>query len=138
MVIPAIGCLLLTTCTDQWIPVMIILTLLFGTRGAVFAGRYKVPYEIAPDYPGPTFGFANTVAQCAGFVTPLITTAFTGYDDSDTAGWNNLFYLASGLILGPYIMFLIFAKFDPVVLNKKASLSNAHTGYQKDVEIIVK
>ena len=119
MVIPAIGCILLTFFTDQWIPVMIILVLLLGTRGGVYAGRYRVPYEIAPDYPGPTFGFTNTIAQCAGFVTPLITTAFTSYNDHDPAGWNNLFYLASGLMFVPYIMFLIWGKFDPVPLSPR-------------------
>lgn len=119
MVIPAIGCILLTFFTDQWIPVMIILVLLLGTRGGVYAGRYRVPYEIAPDYPGPTYGFINTIAQCAGFVTPLITTAFTSYNDHDPAGWNNLFYLASGLMFVPYIMFLIWGKFDPVSLSPR-------------------
>ena len=116
MVIPSIGCLLLTLCTDQWIPVMIILTLVMGTRAAAFAGRDRVPYEVVPDYSGPTYGFINAFSECAGFVTPLITTAFTGYDETDPVGWNHLFYLASGLIIGPYIMFLFAAKFDHVQL----------------------
>ena len=120
MLIPAFGCLLLTFFTNKWIPVMIILTLLLGTRGGVYAGRYRVPYEIAPDYPGPTYGFINTIAQCAGFVTPLITTAFTGRNDRDPAGWNNLFYLASGLMLFPYLVFLFCAKFDPVALSPRS------------------
>merc|ERR1719433_1966002 len=125
MIVPAIGCISLTFVTNEWIPVMIILCVLLGMRGGVYAGRYRVPYEVTPDYPGPTYGFVNTIGQCAGFVTPLITSAFTSYDETDPAGWNNLFYLATGLLVASHILFLIFARFDPVQLSDHSNEDNS-------------
>ena len=59
--------------------VMFTLVVVLGTRAGIYAGRYRVPYEILPDYAGPTFGLMNMIGQSSGFVTPLITSAFTRY-----------------------------------------------------------
>jgi len=117
MVIPGIGCLMLTFFTDKFIPVMFTLVVVLGTRAGIYAGRYRVPYEILPDYAGPTFGLMNMIGQSSGFVTPLITSAFTSYNPYDPAGWNNLFYTGTALLIVPYIVFFFFARFEPVQIS---------------------
>ena len=115
MVVPAIGCFLMTRLiTSDWRIVIGILCVLFGTRTGNYIGRNRLYYEVFPDHSGPAFGFVNMVGSIAGFVTPQVTGALTGGHESDPSGWITLFYIAMAMQLGPYLLFLLFARFSPV------------------------
>ena len=113
-VMSSICCIALAFSTSNWVISVVILCSVLGFGAAFVAGRYRVPYDVTPDMAGTTFGFINMVGQSSGFVAPLITAAFTGHDVSDPSGWRNLFLTASGILVGPYLMFVTFAKFDPM------------------------
>lgn len=91
---------------------MAIMSLGMGFRAAQFAGHYQVPYDIAPKYSGTVYGFVNTVGNCAGFVTPLLTSALTGDNPKDVSGWRTLFWISGALYGSSVILFTLFARFE--------------------------
>ena len=113
-IMSSICCMSLAFSTSNWKVSVTILCSVLGFGAAFVAGRYRVPYEVTPDLAGLTFGFVHMVGQSSGFVAPLITSALTGHDVHDPSGWRNLFLTASGILLGPYLIFVTFAKFDPL------------------------
>lgn len=113
-VVSSICCIALAFSTSNWIISVVILCSVLGFGAAFVAGRYRVPFDVTPDLAGLTFGFINMVGQSSGFVAPLITAALTGHDVHDPSGWRNLFLTASGILVGPYLLFVTFAKFDPM------------------------
>ena len=55
----------------------------------------------------------NMVGNSAGFITPILTSAMTGYDPTDVTGWRNLYWISSALLLTAMLVFLFFATFEP-------------------------
>lgn len=96
-----------------------IMSLGVAFRGAQYAGHYQVPYDIAPNYSGTVYGMVNMVANCGGFITPLLTSALTGHDPKDVLGWRKIFLTVSALFVSSMAVFLLFVKFEIASFEKK-------------------
>ncbi len=92
--------------------------------------------DAAPNYSGTVYGFVNGIGCITGFLTPMVTAAFTEEDPKDPANWRKVsgskllmhspyfywiywsrlqvFFIAVGLYAIGLLGFLIFAKFKPM------------------------
>lgn len=111
--IPAICFFVFGYTTQNWILCILILSAGMGIRAVQYAGHYQVPYDIAPKYSGTVYGMVNTVGSCSGFVTPLMTSAFTATDPKDVDGWRKLFWIPGSLYFLCVALFMLFARFNP-------------------------
>ena len=76
-------------------------------------GHLSAVYDIAPKYSGTVYGFVNMIGNTPGFITPLVTTAFTGENPKDVAGWRHLFWLSASLFLSAFLVFPMFISLRP-------------------------
>merc|ERR1711962_561121 len=117
--IPSIGCIMMTQLIpSDWRIVIMIMCAFFGTRTGCYIGRNRTYFEILPDDSAPAFGFANMCGSIAGFLTPQIVSSLTGGHESDPSGWIYLFYIAFALMMTPCLLYLFFARFEPVDIHK--------------------
>ena len=119
MIGPGLCCIGIALSTGQWQLCVGFIVIAFGFMGAAYSGRFLVPYEVTPSLSGATFGFINMFGSCAGFVTPIVTEAFTGKDPGDPAGWQRLFGFTCGLFLVVYLVWLIVSRFRPLDFDSK-------------------
>ena len=62
-VTPSMFCILLAFLTTNWASSVAFLCLIMAFGAALVGGRYRVPYDVTPDFAGQTFGFTNTIGQ---------------------------------------------------------------------------
>ena len=99
--------------TESWILCMTIMTIGTGFKAFSYLGHLSAVYDIAPTYSGTVCGFVNMAGNLTGFITPLVTAAFTQHDAKDVAGWRNLFLTASGLYFLAFILFPLCIRLKP-------------------------
>ena len=90
-----------------------IMTIGTGFKAFSYLGHLSAVYDIAPTYSGTVCGFVNMAGNLTGFITPLVTAAFTQHDAKDVAGWRNLFLTASGLYFLAFIIFPLCIRLKP-------------------------
>ena len=91
--------------TENWIVCIAVLSLGIGFRGAQYMGHLGAVYDVAPKYSGTVYGVVNMIGNTPGFITPLVTTAFTGDNPKDVAGWRHLFWLSASLFFSGFVAF---------------------------------
>jgi hypothetical protein len=85
--VPALALGVMGYFTQDWRICLAILTVGFGFRGGCYAGHIKNPAELSPNYSGTVYGFSNGFGSISGFLTPLVTAAFTEDNPEDPANW---------------------------------------------------
>ena len=111
--IPGITVAALGYTTESWILCISVLSMGIGFSSASYMGHLAAVYDIAPTYSGTVYGFVNMVGNTSGFITPLVTAAFTEENPRDVAGWRNLFWLSAGLYFSAIALFPMLVKIEP-------------------------
>ena len=93
--LPGITVAVLGYTTRSWILCMAVLSIGIGFRSAIYMGHIGAVYDIAPTYSGTVYGFVSMIGNISGFVTPLVTAAFTKENPDDIMGWRHTFWLCA-------------------------------------------
>lgn len=94
-------------CKSNLVITMFILTHTFGGFGD--AGMSISIIDIAPRYAGVIYAIANCLANFSGMLAPLVTGYITDVEET-LDQWKKVFFLASGLNIFGYLLFLTLAK----------------------------
>eukprot|EP00057_Strongylocentrotus_purpuratus_P011646 XP_011666120.1 PREDICTED: putative inorganic phosphate cotransporter [Strongylocentrotus purpuratus] len=78
-----------------------------GFNGMSTSGYFVNLMDIAPRLAGSIIGFVNTASALSGALTPYIIGVFTT-NQADLHGWQNVFFISSGLALLAALVFVIF------------------------------
>ncbi|XP_019637975.1 PREDICTED: sialin-like [Branchiostoma belcheri] len=90
-----------------------ILCLATIMQGVLIPGFYPVFTELTLGFSGVAFGISNAVANCAGFIVPLMVGILT--DENQTVeAWQKVFYIGAAISVSGSVMALAFLRTDPV------------------------
>ncbi|XP_066265299.1 sialin-like isoform X1 [Branchiostoma lanceolatum] len=82
-------------------------------EGVMMPGFYPIYTELTLGFSGVAFGISNAVANCAGFVVPLMVGILT--DENQTVeAWQKVFYISAAISVSGSVMALAFLRTDPV------------------------
>ncbi|XP_066265302.1 sialin-like [Branchiostoma lanceolatum] len=82
-------------------------------QGVMIPGFFPSFTELTLDFSGVAFGISNTVANCAGFIVPLMVGILT--DENQTVeAWQKVFYISAAISVSGSVMALAFLRTDPV------------------------
>ncbi|KAH9529084.1 hypothetical protein DERF_002994 [Dermatophagoides farinae] len=112
--IPLFGC--------QIIPIIVMLNLSMITLGLTAGGDSLIIVDVAPDYSGSIYGFANSIASLPGFLAPM----FVGFmldlpHDDEMKQWSILFWIGAGIYVIGSIVFILFVDAKPESWGKQQS-----------------
>lgn len=97
--IPHVGCSSRLTVT--------LMTMAMGGIGIAYSTIFVNVQDLAPRFAGTLFGIGNFISVSTGFIGPLIVGLLT-VDQTDPAGWRNVFYMTAGLSLFGAVVFQLF------------------------------
>ncbi|CAH1250652.1 SLC17A5 [Branchiostoma lanceolatum] len=82
-------------------------------EGVMMPGFYPIYTELTLGFSGVAFGISNAVANCAGFIVPLMVGILT--DENQTVeAWQKVFYISAAISVSGSVMALAFLRTDPV------------------------
>ncbi|XP_066265630.1 sialin-like isoform X1 [Branchiostoma lanceolatum] len=90
-----------------------ILCLATIMQGVMAPGFYPSFAELTLGFSGVAFGISNTIANCGGFIAPLMVGILT--DENQTVeAWQKVFYISAAISVSGSVMALAFLRTDPV------------------------
>ncbi|XP_078583017.1 sialin-like [Branchiostoma floridae x Branchiostoma japonicum] len=93
--------------------VIAMLCLATVMSGVMVPGFYPSYTELTLGFSGVAFGISNSVANCLGFIVPLMVGIIT--DENQTvAAWQKVFYVSAAISVSGSVMALAFLRTDPV------------------------
>ncbi|XP_015781181.1 sialin-like [Tetranychus urticae] len=112
--IPAIALVTIPFIKQNTTLILYLLVISIFFMGFQAAGDWPITSEVAPDLAGSVFGITNTTAAISGFMSPLIVGELleSGLDHSEA--WRYVFFIGAGVMTFGGLVFLIFAKAEPV------------------------
>ncbi|UYV62381.1 SLC17A5 [Cordylochernes scorpioides] len=114
--VPAAGC--------QNVMVVTLLVLSMGLYGCIGGGDVPDFVDIAPEFAGTIFGFANGLAGTTGFLSPLMAGIFLDSDHGGLLQWSKVFYVTCAIYAMGALVFLLFGsgEIQPWALDPKPPL----------------
>ncbi|CAH1250654.1 SLC17A5 [Branchiostoma lanceolatum] len=90
-----------------------LLCLAVTMRGVMIPGFYPSYTELTLGFSGVAYGISNSLANCSGFLAPLMVGILT--DENQTiAAWQKVFYIGAAISVSGSVMALAFHRTDPV------------------------
>ncbi|KAL6078088.1 Solute carrier family 17 member 5, variant 2 [Balamuthia mandrillaris] len=91
------------------VPVSVaFMTISTGFSGLCSSGFQVNHLDIAPNYAGLLMGLTNTAATIPGIVSPTLTGAIVGDDESDESRWQIVFWIAASIYAAALLFYLLF------------------------------
>ncbi|XP_078583644.1 sialin-like [Branchiostoma floridae x Branchiostoma japonicum] len=90
-----------------------MLCLATAMSGVMIPGFFPCFTELTLGFSGVAFGISNTVANCAGFIVPMIVGMLTDGNQTIEA-WQKVFYIGAAVSVSGSVMALMFLRTDPV------------------------
>ncbi|XP_078583165.1 sialin-like [Branchiostoma floridae x Branchiostoma japonicum] len=81
-------------------------------QGVMIPGFYPSYTELTLGFSGVAFGISNSVANCLGFIVPLMVGIITE-ENQTVAAWQKVFYVSSAISVSGSVMALGFLWTDP-------------------------
>ncbi|XP_015789735.2 uncharacterized transporter slc-17.2-like [Tetranychus urticae] len=112
--LPAIALVTIPFIKENTTLILCLLVISLFFMGFQAAGDWPIVSEVAPDLAGSVFGITNTTAAASGFISPLIIGQLldSGLDHSEA--WRYVFFIGAGVMTFGGLIFIIFAKAEPV------------------------
>lgn len=112
--LPAIALVTIPFIKENTTLILCLLVISLFFMGFQAAGDWPIVSEVAPDLAGSVFGITNTTAAAGGFISPLIIGELldSGLDHSEA--WRYVFFIGAGVMTFGGLIFIIFAKAEPV------------------------
>ncbi|CAH1250653.1 SLC17A5 [Branchiostoma lanceolatum] len=82
-----------------------LLCLAVTMRGVMIPGFYPSYTELTLGFSGVAYGISNSLANCSGFLAPLLQTI---------AAWQKVFNIGAAISVSGSVMALLFLRTDPV------------------------
>ncbi|KAF5270565.1 hypothetical protein FQR65_LT05463 [Abscondita terminalis] len=76
---------------------------------ANFSGAMTNIVDVSPNFTGPVSSFVQTILLLSTVFSTLAIKTFVQNENTALQAWRNFFYLSSGLVLGTFILYAIFA-----------------------------
>ncbi|XP_035663339.1 sialin-like [Branchiostoma floridae] len=92
---------------------IVLLCLGMAFRGVMVPGFYPSYTDLTLGYSGVAFGVSNSVANCTGFLVPLVVGVLTDKNQT-VAAWQKVFYISEAIFVSGSVMALGFLRTDPV------------------------
>ncbi|XP_066264868.1 sialin-like isoform X2 [Branchiostoma lanceolatum] len=90
-----------------------LLCLAVTMRGVMIPGFYPSYTELTLGFSGVAYGISNSLANCSGFLAPLMVGILP--DENQTiAAWQKVFYIGAAISVSGSVMALAFHRTDPV------------------------
>lgn len=116
-ILQALGCLVIALTSDRTIVLISLFTIMLG-RSTVGGGQCLMPPELSKDYPGTVMAVANSIANSAGIVGPMIVTWLVD-DPWNYDSWRSLWLLSAGVFTAGGAIFCLLADNEPQNYCKK-------------------
>ncbi|XP_026495630.2 uncharacterized transporter slc-17.2-like [Vanessa tameamea] len=84
-----------------------LITFSMGSNGAATLTNLVNHQDLAPNFAGTLYGFANGIGNTAGFITPIVTAYFTK-NGNGFAEWRPVFITGASLYIASALYFILF------------------------------
>jgi MFS family permease len=121
----AAGCLTIATFNDKTIVLCALVAIMLG-RSLVGGGQCLMPPELSKDYPGSVLALSNSVANCAGFLGPMVLSKLVT-EPTEYGSWRIMWLLSAGLFLLSGLLFCCFADNRPQNFTRKPKLKKSRS-----------